>query len=741
MSGLNDKHPTQEQIAKRAFEIYVQRGCENGTERDNWMAAEEELLQLSRAPGQHQVLHYSGYQPNHEPTSMLLDFFGLREQPFGMTPDPAYLYASDTHRDALSALKFGVIENRGFFALIAQPGMGKTTLLYRLLEDLHDGARTVLVSQTQCNSRELIAYILHELGVESEGMGLVTMHGKLNEILFNHLLAGKRFVLVVDEAQNLDDAVLETVRMLSNFETHNAKLVQIILAGQPRLASKLAQPRLIQLRQRIAVVSHLEPFTAKETASYIAHRLTVAGHSGEPIFDSGALDEIARQSDGIPRNINNICFNSMLAAFYRGQRIVNAETVHKAAASLDLEALISKPATVVEPVAPQPAPPVSAAEIVSVPVPQKSALVQTPSVAVSAIASIPPAAPQKVVSVEPPMAQPPTLANSVAPDAGPVPDILSPQATATEPAPILVVNPPKIVNPESAIPPAPAAVISVQDEVADGFVAPAQAIAAPEPAHAPVAAAAGQAIPVVRAASAAAAAPVVAVSHAAAVPIAQLASAPPPVPAVAPAHASASPFKPLPRSAQTPVTVPPKTNRSATEFISYEDYKKRSLKRWQVRSVIVTAILLSAILALAILGRSQSRRGITPHSLESTSGSIGPVGDVISSENGTSNYDAAPVETNDGVILTVAASANQSIRDLSLRYMGHFDSKLSKQILLLNPDLKNSDHLQDGQLIRIPLPAGALKKTNDTGHAASTDGSSDDAVGLLGKIDALLHGQ
>ncbi|HEX3371261.1 MAG TPA: AAA family ATPase, partial [Candidatus Acidoferrales bacterium] len=357
MAGLNDKRPTQEQIAKRAFEIYVQRGCENGTERDNWIAAEKELLQLSGAPEQHQVLNYSGHHPNHEPTSMLLDFFGLREQPFGMTPDPAYLYASDTHRDALSALKFGVMENRGFFALIAQPGMGKTTLLYRLLEDLHDGARTVLVSQTQCNSREFIAYILQELGFESEGMGLVSMHGKLNEILFNQLLAGKRFVLVVDEAQNLDDAVLETVRMLSNFETHNAKLVQIILAGQPRLAAKLAQPRLIQLRQRIAVVSHLEPLTAKETASYIAHRLAVAGQSGEPIFDAGALDEIATQSDGVPRNINNICFNSMLAAFHRRQRVVTAETVRKAVASLDLEALISKPPKVAEVAQAVPEPP------------------------------------------------------------------------------------------------------------------------------------------------------------------------------------------------------------------------------------------------------------------------------------------------------------------------------------------------------------------------------------------------
>src|SRR4029077_9482211 len=153
---------------------------------------------------------------------MFLDFFGLKEQPFGMTPDPAYLYASRTHSAALASLSIGIDDNRGFLALIAKPGMGKTTLLYQLLEDLRDSTRTVLVSQTQCTSRELIEYVLYDLGVDVKGMSLVAMHGQLNEILFEELLAGKRFVLVIDEAQNLDDSVLESVRMLSNFETHNA---------------------------------------------------------------------------------------------------------------------------------------------------------------------------------------------------------------------------------------------------------------------------------------------------------------------------------------------------------------------------------------------------------------------------------------------------------------------------------------------------------------------------------------
>src|SRR6202049_5205475 len=206
-----------------------------------------------------------------------------------MTPDPAYLYVSRTHSEALQSLSVGIDDNRGFFALIAEPGMGKTTLLYQLAERLRNSARTVLLSQTQCSSREFIEYILQDLGVDFKGMGLVAMHGKLNEILFEELLAGKRFVLVVDEAQNLDDSVLETVRMLSNFETHNTKLLQIILAGRPRCAAKLAQPRLTQLRQRIAVLSHLEPFTVEETGLYVGHRLKVAGYSGKPIFDIASI--------------------------------------------------------------------------------------------------------------------------------------------------------------------------------------------------------------------------------------------------------------------------------------------------------------------------------------------------------------------------------------------------------------------------------------------------------------------
>jgi type II secretory pathway predicted ATPase ExeA len=268
---------------------------------------------------------------------MFLDFYGLRQQPFGVTPDPAYLYPSQTHSRALAALSAGINEGRGFFALVAEPGMGKTTLLYRLLEELRDSTRTVYLFQTQCDKREFFQYLLAELGVDTRGMDLVTLHSKLNEVLFAELLAGKRFVLVVDEAQNLEDPVLETIRLLSNFETTHTKLLQIVLAGQPELATKLTQPRLLQLRQRIAVLEHLQPLSVEETTAYIEHRLQVAGWSGDPLFAPDALAAVARATRGIPRNINSLSYNALSLGCERAVKPVTAEIVREAAEKLGME--------------------------------------------------------------------------------------------------------------------------------------------------------------------------------------------------------------------------------------------------------------------------------------------------------------------------------------------------------------------------------------------------------------------
>jgi N-acetylmuramoyl-L-alanine amidase/type II secretory pathway predicted ATPase ExeA len=267
---------------------------------------------------------------------MFLDFFDLHEQPFGVTPDPAYLYPSQTHCEALDALSEGIQSGRGFLALVAEPGMGKTTLLYQVLEALRDKARTAFLFQTQCSSREFFQYLLSELGIDSTGMGLVPMHNKLNEILFAEMLAGRRFVLIVDEAQNLDETVLETIRLLSNFETTNTKLLQIVLAGQPQLGEKLKQKQLAQLLQRLTVVKHLTPFSPQETAGYVRHRLKVAGYRGEGIFSPRALEPIARMSQGIPRNINRICYQALIEAHAQGERLVSPEIVERAGGNLEL---------------------------------------------------------------------------------------------------------------------------------------------------------------------------------------------------------------------------------------------------------------------------------------------------------------------------------------------------------------------------------------------------------------------
>ncbi len=271
---------------------------------------------------------------------MFLDFYGLREQPFGVTPDPNYLYLGRTHREALGALVDGIQADRGFMALIAEPGLGKTTLLYRLLEEFRNTARSVFLFQTQCDSREFFRYILSELGITTVRMNLVAMHNKLNEALFGEMLAGRRFILIVDEAQDIEEPVLETIRLLSDFETPHAKLLGIILSGQPLLAEKLAKPALSQLKQRIAVVRCLEPLSADETSSYIAHRLKVSGYSGRRLFEPEALALIHERSRGIPREINNLCFDALTLGAARRSLTITGEIARQALANVSIDSIV-----------------------------------------------------------------------------------------------------------------------------------------------------------------------------------------------------------------------------------------------------------------------------------------------------------------------------------------------------------------------------------------------------------------
>jgi type II secretory pathway predicted ATPase ExeA len=274
---------------------------------------------------------------------MFLNFFGLREQPFGVTPDPRFLYLSPTHREALASLQYGIEVGRGFMGLIAQPGMGKTTILFQLLQRLGSSARTVFLFQTQCDARDFIRSLLADLGEGAAGGDMVQMHAKLNQVLIQEMQAGRRFVLVVDEAQNLDNSVLEVVRMLSNFETPRAKLMQIVLAGQPQLAEKLAHPSMSQLRQRLSIVAKLHPFTAAESSAYIDYRLSVAGYDGPELFTAEARAVAASASGGIPRNINNLCFNALSLACALGKKTVTAAMMQEVLSDLDLSLLAADP--------------------------------------------------------------------------------------------------------------------------------------------------------------------------------------------------------------------------------------------------------------------------------------------------------------------------------------------------------------------------------------------------------------
>ena len=176
---------------------------------------------------------------------MFLEFYKLREQPFSDTPDPRFLYLSPTHGEALASLFYGIETGRGFLAFIAEPGMGKTTLLFQLLESLRGSARTAFLFQTQCDSRELLRYLLADLEIDTREKNLAWMHEQLKRVLIGAASAGKRFVVFIDEAQNLSESALETVRLLSDFETPGSKLMQIVLAGQPQLADKLTRPALV----------------------------------------------------------------------------------------------------------------------------------------------------------------------------------------------------------------------------------------------------------------------------------------------------------------------------------------------------------------------------------------------------------------------------------------------------------------------------------------------------------------
>lgn len=267
---------------------------------------------------------------------MFGEYYKLPENAFGVTPGPRFLFAAPSHREALASLLCGLRAGRGFMTLVAKPGMGKTATLLCLLERLRDTARTALVFQTQFNPSELLRHVLLDLGADGVAGERVAMHQQLNGLLLEEAERGRRVVVIIDEAQHLDEETLESVRLLSNLENPGTKLIEIILAGQPLLADKLALPRLAQLRQRVAVMATLKPLSPTETEAYIQHRLCVCGYRGPSLFEPDALRLIVAVSGGIPRNINTLCFNALSIGCALRMKRINAGVVCEAMADLDV---------------------------------------------------------------------------------------------------------------------------------------------------------------------------------------------------------------------------------------------------------------------------------------------------------------------------------------------------------------------------------------------------------------------
>jgi general secretion pathway protein A len=262
---------------------------------------------------------------------MYQSFYGFQEMPFNITPDPRFLYLSPTHQEALQHLKYGVRERKGFIVLVGEVGCGKTTLCRRFLNEL-DPAHydTALILNPRITETQMLKAILTELGETKLARSQNDLVAQMNRVLLERIEKGRDIVLIIDEAQNLSNDVLEQIRLLSNLETDKQKLLQIVLMGQPELKEVLAQDELRQLRQRILVHYELHPLALSDIAHYIQHRLSLAGSSGRPAFTRWALRALHRSSGGIPRILNNLCDKAMLAAFIRESDEVNYWDVRRA---------------------------------------------------------------------------------------------------------------------------------------------------------------------------------------------------------------------------------------------------------------------------------------------------------------------------------------------------------------------------------------------------------------------------
>jgi general secretion pathway protein A len=260
---------------------------------------------------------------------MYTHFYGFQEKPFSLVPDPSFLYLSDKHRMALTYLEYGLLDRLGFILLTGEIGAGKTTIVKQLFNQIEKDTEVALVFNTNVSGEELLELILHEFQVERPRQGKPGSLNALNRFLIEKYSMGKKALLIIDEAQNLSNEALEDVRMLTNLQTEKDSLLQILLVGQPALRTRLKQPALAQLSQRIGVSYHISPLSLEETQEYINHRLERAGAMDTQVFTPEAVTSVFDWSGGIPRTINILCDGALVYGYADALRTIDAQIVEQ----------------------------------------------------------------------------------------------------------------------------------------------------------------------------------------------------------------------------------------------------------------------------------------------------------------------------------------------------------------------------------------------------------------------------